>query len=82
MGLEVGIKKNYDDDFPLHKVVIAWAKKYYLGLVNANSDVAKSCLIGSISFDENKMCLIKTYDKGLKLEAPKQYLYLIPDTID
>lgn len=38
--------------------------------------VAKSCLIGSISFDEEKSRLLKTYARGLNLEPPKEYLAL------
>lgn len=45
-------------------------------LKSIQQDVAKSCLIGSITFDEQGSSLVKTYIKGLSLEAPKEYLEL------
>jgi hypothetical protein len=77
MGLKTGEKKGYGRYYyPLHKAVLAWTKNYYLHLRNIQPDVADSCLIGSISFDEEGARLVSTYFKGLSLEAPKEYLDL------
>jgi len=61
---------------PLHAAVLSWTKRHFLRMRNMNPDVADSCLIGSISFDEQNSRLVKTYIKGLHLEAPKEYLEL------
>jgi hypothetical protein len=77
MGLKVSTKKGYGRDYyPLHNAVLAWTRRNYLRLRSVQPDVAESCLISSISFDEQGARLVKTYPKGLKLEAPKQYLEL------
>ncbi|MFZ5453640.1 MAG: hypothetical protein ACOZF2_17420 [Thermodesulfobacteriota bacterium] len=79
MGLKIRKKQLYNRNYyPLHQAVIAWATNNYLHLKNIQPDVAKSCLIGSISFDEQRDQLVKTYRKGLELEAPKEYLQLNP----
>lgn len=77
MGLTLGDKKDYRSGYySLHKAVLAWTKNNYLRLVNNLPDVEKTCLMGSISFDEQNKRLVKTYAKGLNLEAPKEYLEL------
>jgi hypothetical protein len=62
--------------YPLHCVIIAWVKYNYLQLVAVQPDVAESCIFGWISFEAKKSRLVKTYIKGLNLEAPKDYLEL------
>lgn len=77
MGLKIRKKKGYDREYyPLHKAVLAWTSNNYLRLKNIQPEVANSCLIGSISFDEQGKRLVQTYAKGLNLEAPKVYLEL------
>lgn len=77
MGLKIGKRKgNYREYYPLHKAVLAWTRNNYLRLKSIQPEVANSCLIGSISFDEQGDRLVKTYAKGLNLEAPKEYLEL------
>lgn len=79
MGLELGDKKGYRrGEYLLQKVALAWTRKNYLRLKNIQPDVAESCLIGNISFDEHGVRLVATYRKGLNLEAPKKYLVLCP----
>jgi len=56
--------------------VISWVKKNYLNLRIENSDIAEACLIGTITFDEKKNQLVKTYEKGLSKEAPQNRLQL------
>jgi hypothetical protein len=70
-----GIDKSY---FALTKALRAWTKKHYMVLRQVQPDVAASCLVGSITFDEANRRLVKTYIKGLSLEPPKEYLELDP----
>lgn len=60
----------------LHATMVAWLKKNYIALRKRHPDVANACLIGSITYDEKKKRLVKTYGKGLELEEQKQYLEL------
>ena len=70
-------QKSYDmDAYALSKAVHSWTRKNYLIIHQKNPDVAESVLIGSISFDEAGNRLVKTFFKGLNLEAPKSYLNL------
>lgn len=77
----LGVKheRNVNNDFYeklLRKFVIKWTEKNYLNLRSNNIDVANNCLLGSISFDEKESRIVKTYEKGLNKEAPKDFLYL------
>lgn len=78
MGLKIRTKKGYVRAYyPLHKAVLAWTSKNYLRLKDIQPEVARSCIIDSISFDEHGARLVKTYAKGLELEAHKDYLELV-----
>lgn len=61
---------------PLKKAMLSWTKKNYLRLRNIQPDVARSCLMGNISFDEQGNRLVATYAKGLAKEDSKIYLDL------
>nr|WP_106184161.1 hypothetical protein [Legionella pneumophila] len=77
MGLVIGTRKDSGRAYyPLRYIAIKWTKKNYLSLRKENPDVADACLMGSISFDKENSRLVKTYFKGLNLEAPKEYLDL------
>ena len=77
MGLELGKKEGYGSEYyALKKAVLSWTEKNFLRLRSVQPEVATSCLMGSISFDEQEARLVKTYIKGLNLEAPKEYLQL------
>jgi len=76
MGLILRKEKISVSYYPLHYVIIDWTKKNYLKLLSIQPDVAKSCLLGWISFEADKSRLVKTYIKGLSLEEPKDYLKL------
>lgn len=77
MGLRLGNKEGYGSDYyALKKAILSWTNKNYLALRNAQPEVSESCLLGSISFDEDNGRLVKTYAKGLSLEVPKEYLEL------
>lgn len=68
-------------EYPLCKVVLFWARNNYLHLRNVHPEVAESCLIGSVSFDEKGGRLVKTYAKDLNLEPSREYLELVPPAI-
>lgn len=77
MGLTVGEKDDYGSNcYPLRKAVINWTKKNFLKLYKNNHLIAESCLIGSLGFDKDNNRLYKTYNRGLRLEEPKEYLDL------
>ncbi|MFQ5965107.1 MAG: hypothetical protein ACE5KZ_12590 [Candidatus Scalinduaceae bacterium] len=77
MGLKIGERKGLDRNYYyLHKVILKWTSNNYLRLKSIHPEVAESCLIGSISFDEQSNRLVKTYAKGLSLKAPEEYLKL------
>jgi hypothetical protein len=65
------------DEYPLRKAVISFARKNYLALVQRQDKVAAAVLMGTISFDEEKKQLVKTYMEGLDLVAPTDTLDLI-----
>lgn len=65
-----------DAEFALQVSVISWVKKNYLILRKENSDIAEACLIGTITFDEKKNQLVKTYEKGISKESPQNRLQL------
>ena len=60
----------------LHKATVSWLQKNYLNLIDKQPDVAKSCIIGSISYDEDNKRIVKSYIKGLNLEEPTEHLDL------
>lgn len=78
MGMTTSTERDgYGREYrPLAKAVHAWTKRRYLKLREDNPDVADSCLIGGISFDEPGKRLVKTYFKGLSKEVPREYLDL------
>ncbi len=69
MGLEANKDTLY---FSLHKLLLKWVRENYLKLIRERPVVAESCLIGSISLDQEKHCLIKTYEDF----GEKSYEYL------
>lgn len=77
MGLKIPDRNNRNNSYhALHKATLKWVQNNYLKLINVQLDVAASCLIGSVSFDKKKSCLVKTYMKGLNIEPPREYLAL------
>ena len=66
---------------PLARAIHEWTRRNYLRLRAANLDVAAVVLTGSITYDAPKNRLVKTYLRGLSLEAPKEYLTLDGDGV-
>ncbi len=76
MGLELGDRKHKETNYALHKVILIWTKHNYLKLRSNNLEVSESCLQSNITFDEQKKCLIKTFEKGLNKEPHQSFLNL------
>jgi hypothetical protein len=79
MGLEMMNRHSYQSlayrkgYSALKSVVLAWTKRNYLSLRKQHLDIANTCLIGSITFDEKQSKLIKTYTG---INENKEYLSL------
>jgi hypothetical protein len=61
----------------LRKAIIRWTRRNYLAIVEKAPHVAEHCLSGGISFDAENSRLVKTYIRGTRIEAPKEYLPLL-----
>lgn len=77
MGLEVGKGSFGREHRALQRALLAWTRRNYARVFNQYPKVAEACLIGSISFDSQKMRLVKTYAEGLNREPDRQYLDLV-----
>lgn len=82
MGLKFdrsSINKEYR---PLHRALIAWTRRNYESLREANLEVAEACLVDGMSYDAEKRRLVRTYPAGgLRKEASYVYLDLLPLTV-
>lgn len=78
LGLSVSGSQSDRGEKRLRCAVLSWAKKNYLLLRKVHPPVAESCLIGSITFDNETNRLVKTYAQGLRLEPSREYLDLEP----
>jgi hypothetical protein len=76
LGFERRRTTHERSDGALAIAVRAWAQAHYIWMRQEAPDVAASALIGRISLDENGNRLVKTYEKGLSAEAPKEFLLL------
>lgn len=77
MGLKEHGRKGFDrQQFALQKAVLSWTKRNFMSIYNDLPEVAEASIMGGISFDKDKSCLIKTYAKLLSREAPEDRLYL------
>ena len=79
MGLRVGDRRGYgSEEYALRRAVLNWTRKNYLRLIEVQPDVAAAVPTGMVTFDTENSRFVKTYNKGLALEAPKEYLTLDP----
>ena len=69
MGLAAR-KDDYDKDSrALHKAILAWTRKNYAWLHGYNPRVAEACLVNGMTYDTEKLRLVKTYPAdGLRRE--------------
>lgn len=58
------------------KLILKKTKAHYLNIYYQQPKVAEACLSGTISFDANTECLIKTYSEDLSGNAAKEILQL------
>jgi hypothetical protein len=63
-------------DYTLQAVVLSWTKANYKRLLADYPNVAKACLLGSVSYDAEKHSLVKTYSGDMRREAVREYLEL------
>jgi hypothetical protein len=74
MGLSFKKEKYYRDSNALHKAILSWTKKNFVWLHSYNPRVAEACLIGGITYEQERLRLVKTIPAvGLRRE-PK-YIY-------
>lgn len=76
--------KDYDrDSRALQKAVLSWTKKNYAWLHTYNPRVAEACLVDGMTYDEERLRLVKTYPaEGLRREPHYVYLKLDPPSAD
>ncbi len=60
----------------LKRLVLIWVRKNFLALHRDYPDVARACLGGTISFDQENSRLIKTYRGSLGNEPIREFLEL------
>jgi hypothetical protein len=71
-GFKLAKKTGYGaEEYAIQKAILSWTHANYVKLRKANPDVAESCLVSSITFDEEGCRLVKTYEKNLDLVAPR-----------
>ena len=79
MGLTIKRDDYYKDSRALQRAVLAWTKKNYVWLYNYNPRIAEECLVDGVTFDLEKLRLVKTYPaEGLRRQASYVYLALYP----
>ena len=62
LGIKLRDKKGYRSEFyPLQKAVLDWTVNNYARLLEEHPNVAKVCLHGKISYDEETNSLTETY---------------------
>jgi hypothetical protein len=80
MGLKLNREPSHRDSFPLHRAVLRWTKKNFALLHQMNPEVAAACLVEGMSFDTDRLQLVKCYPvEGLRRQA--HYVYLPVDPL-
>ena len=79
MGLELRQDSLDKDNRALHKAILNWTKKNYAWLHDYNPKVAEHCLVDGLTYEADKLRIVKTYQAdGLRREA--SYVYLDIDS--
>ncbi|WP_210553387.1 MULTISPECIES: hypothetical protein [unclassified Pseudomonas] len=69
--------------WPLHKAILAWTQANYLRLHAEYPGVAEDCLVDRMSYDSEKMRVVKTHPvEGLRNEPRYEYLDLTPAPLE
>ena len=78
MGLTASDKRYDKDSRALHQAILSLVKKNYAWLHSYNRRVAEACLVDGITYDAEKLRLVKTYPAdGLRPEP--RYVYFNVD---
>lgn len=79
MGLDVRKGGFAKDDWPLQKAILAWTTKNFVWLQSDTPRAAEACLVDSITYDAEKLQLVKTHSaNGLRREPSYSRLALDP----
>lgn len=77
MGLKlISCSRRESNTEPLKKVILGWVKKNYVSLHESHPTVAEACLMGGITYDAEKMQLVKTYASRADREPNRDILPL------
>jgi len=80
MGLILSTSYNRDSR-ALHKAVLAWVRKHFVGLHNSHQLIALECLPEGMSYEADKQRIVKILPAdGLRPEAKYEYFPLMPAT--
>ena len=75
MGLTVS-DQNYDHDSrALHVAILAWTKKNYTWLHNDNQRVAEACLVDGMTYDADRLRLVKAYPANALRQEPTYHYF-------
>jgi hypothetical protein len=76
MGLEI-VKGDFGKEYrSLQKAVIKWTQSNYLRLRHQYPKTANACLVGSLTYDADHKCIVKTYAEGWGPSPSREYLRL------
>ncbi|MFM0263112.1 hypothetical protein [Paraburkholderia sediminicola] len=78
MGISTKPDSNDRDSRPLKKAVLSWTKRHFASLYANNSRVGETCLVDSITYDEQNCRLVKTYPLLIDPEPRRVYFDLDP----
>ncbi|MFM0060982.1 hypothetical protein PQR64_35750 [Paraburkholderia phytofirmans] len=78
MGISTKPASNDRDSWPLKKAVLSWTKRSFSALYANNSRVGQTCLVDSITYDEQNCRLVKTYPLFIDPEPRRDYFDLDP----
>lgn len=78
MGLRPRTEDHFRDSNALHKSILSWTKKNYAWLHSDNPHVAEACLVDGITYDPERLRLVKTYPAGLTREDERVFLEVDP----
>lgn len=81
LGLRISEKEYFRDSLALQIAVLAWTRKNYASLRSYNQRIGDACLVDGITFEEDKLRLVKTYPAdGLRRKPAFCYLDVEPPT--
>ena len=83
MGLSVRKEDYFKDSKALHKAILSWTKKNFAWVHSYNPRVAGACLVEGITYEAERLRLVKTYPaEGLRREPAYEYFDVNPPSPD